>query len=191
MKQKIKVREHTEINLTPKEFVKFMAPKVGIEYPFENVKGCRKRGYLTFEEFLILGYSKTPRQWGKYNSKKNEQKVEDITREAFKQKDLDSIIKKLTELDGIGVRVASYLLTAWNPRDYGTYDFRMQKILPKCGGFKKPKNNSDLEWYKAELYLLRKWRNDLGIETCRQVEYALWRFQQMTSEREKEKVVKL
>jgi len=185
MTLKIKVREHTEINTTPKEFVKFIAPKVGTEYPFEDAKACRKRGYLAFKEFLILGYSKTPRQWGKYKSKKNEQKVEDITREAFKQKDLDSIIKKLTELDGIGVRVASYILTAWNPRDYGTYDFRMKEILKECEDFKEPKNKSDLEGYRAELDLLRKWRDELGIETCRQVEYALWRFQQMTSDRTK------
>jgi hypothetical protein len=184
MKLKIKVREHTEINMTPKEFVKFMAPKVGMEHPFEDVKACRKRGYLTFEEFLILGYSKTPRQWHQYNRNEPEE-VENITREAFKQKDLDSIILKLTELHGIDVPVASYLLTAWNPKDYGTLDFRMKKILPKCESFKKPKNNSDLEWYKAELDLLRKWRNELGIETCRQVEYALWRFQQVTSEYEK------
>jgi len=186
MKQKIKitVREHTEIKMRPKEFVKFIAPKVGMEYPFENVKGCRKRGYLTFDEFLTLAYSKTPRQKRKYTSKKNEQKVEDVTREAFKQKDLDSIIKKLTELDGVGVPVASYLLTAWNPKDYGTLDFRMKDILEKCDeDFKKPKKeSSDLEWYKAELDLLRKWRDELDIETCRQVEYALWIFQQMTSD---------
>ena len=184
MTLKIKVREHTEINTTPKEFVKFIAPKVGTEYPFEDVKACRKRGYLTFEEFLILGYSKTPRQWNQYNRNEPE-KVENITREAFKQKDLDSIISKLRELHGIDIPVASYLLTAWNPKDYGTLDFRMKKILKKCESFKEPKNESDLEWYKAELDLLRKWRDELSIETCRQVEYALWRFQQMTSDRAK------
>jgi len=181
---KLEVREHTEIDMKPKEFVKFVAPKIGKEYPFEDVKDCRDRGYLTFEEFLKCGYSKTRRQWKNY-CRNTPKEVEEKTRKAFKQKNLDDIISILTELKGVGVPVASYILTAWSPKDYGTYDVRMMEILPKCEDFKEPEKKSDLlEWYKAEaeLNLLRKWKKELGIKTCRQIEYALWRFQQMTED---------
>jgi hypothetical protein len=180
-KMSIKFRKHTEIKMKPKEFVKIIAPRVGKEYPFEDVKKFRAQGYLNEEQFLILGYSKTTRQWKNY-IKNNPKEIENITRAAFKKNDLDSMVKKLQELDGVGVPVASYILTAWNPKDYGTYDSRMKDILPECEDFVEPKNKSDLEWYKAELELLRKWRDELGIKTCRQVELSLWRFQQMIAD---------
>jgi len=181
-KMKPKFRKHTEIKMKPKEFVKIIAPRIGKEYPFEDVKKIRTQGYLNQEQFLILGYSKTPRPWNDYVSINNTPKrIEDITREAFKKNDLDSV-KKLRDLDGVGVPVASYILTAWNPKEYGTYDSRMNDILRRCEGFVPPKNESDLKWYKAELDLLRKWRDELGIETCRQVELSLYRFQQMTAD---------
>jgi len=181
VKMKLEFRKHTEIKMKPKEFVKIIAPRIGKEYPFEDVKKIRTQGYLNEEQFLILGYNKTSRQWGNYrkNTPKN---IEDITREAFKKNDLDSV-KKLKELEGVRVPVASYILTAWNPKDYGTYDSRMKKILPECEGFVEPKNKSNLDWYRAELDLLRKWRDELGIETCRQVELSLYRFQQMTADK--------
>ena len=178
---KLEVRECTKINMKPKEFVKFVAPKIGKEHPFEDVKACRDRGYLTFEEFLKLGYSKTRRQWKNY-CRNTPKEVEEITRKAFNQKNLDDIISTLTKLKGVNVPVASYILTAWNPKDYGTYDFRIRKILPKCEGFKEPEKKNALEWYKAELSFLRKWKKELGIKTCRQIEYALWQFQRMTED---------
>jgi len=183
MELEIKWKECTEINMKPKEFVKFVAPKVGKEQPFEDVKAFRDRGYLTFEEFLKLALCKSPRPKPHYLKNKPKD-VENITRKAFKlaRKDpenLHDIISTLKELKGVSVPVASYILTAWNPKDYGTYDFRMKKILQKCEGFEEPKTESNLEWYEAELRLLRKWKKELGIRTCRQIEYALWRFQQM------------
>ena len=184
MKPEIKWKEYTEIDMKPKEFVKFVAPKIGKEQPFEDVKAFRDRGYLTFEEFLKLALCKSPRPKPHYLKNKPKD-VENITRKAFEQKKLDDIILTLTELEGVGIPVASYILTAWNPMDYGTYDIRMQKILPECEGFKEPeKKSNDLEWYKAELHLLRKWKKELGIKTCRQIEYALWRFQQMKGDRD-------
>lgn len=179
-KMKPKFRKHTEIKMKPKEFVKIIAPRIGKEYPFEDVKKFRTQGYLNEEQFLILGYSKTSRQWKNY-IKNTPKRIEDITRDAFKKNDLDSMVNKLKELNGVGVPVASYILTAWNPKDYGAYDYRMKDILRRCEGFVEPKNGSDLEWYSAELDLLRKWRDELGIETCRQVELSLYRFQQMTA----------
>ena len=74
-------------------------------------------------------------------------------------------MNNLTELRGVGVPTASFILTAWNPQEYGTYDFRIRDLMDKdkLDGFIPPEKKDNLSYYLAELKLLRTWRDELKI----------------------------
>jgi len=180
--KKIKFSNGVKFKMSPKNFVQLIASYVDYEdVLFKDVEGCRERGYLTKLEFLKLCYVKSPRRFGE--CKKNTPgKIKNWTKKAFTIKMTDEErVKKLIRpnLNGVRIPTASFILSAWNPIEYGTYDYRMRQVLEKykIEDFERPDNKNMLRWYLAELKLLRKWRDEFKLKAARQVEYALWRYQ--------------
>jgi len=166
--------------MAPKEFVRLIAPYVDYEdILFKEVNGCRKRGYLTRIEFLKLCFVKTNRVFNR--CKKNDtEEIKYWTKKAFSPGMLDKDrVNYLMNLNGVGMPRASFILSAWNPIEFGTYDYRIRKVIENenINDFEKPNKKSDFFWYIAELKLLRKWRDELNLHAARQVEYTLWRYQ--------------
>lgn len=178
--KKIKFSNGVKFKMTPKEFVKLIAPYVDYEdVLFKDVEGCRKRGYLTRIEFLKLCFVKTNRVFN-ICKKNSSEEIKCWTKKAFSSGLADANrIKNLIELDGVGMPRASFILSAWNPKEFGTYDYRIREILESknISDFQKPDKITDFFWYLAELKLLRKWRDELKLKAARQVEYTLWRYQ--------------
>lgn len=195
----IKWKVYSNVDIDPKEFVKYLGPKIGKQHPFEDerISKCRKDRELDKESFLILCYTKTPRQFNNYK-RNSENEIQTLTKKSFRQADkkndskaieiLKDGIDKHEGLKGVRVPVASYILTAYHPREYGTYDYRVKEVLKEIPEFEEPKHTSkDLEWYEKELEFLRKWRDEIdGIDECREVEYSLWCYHQIIEEKEKE-----
>lgn len=174
--------------MSPKEFVKCIAPYIEYEdVLFKDVEGCRRRGYLTRIEFLKLCFVKTNRVFNKCKKNSSEE-IKYWTKKAFAPGSTDEEkVKYLTELDGIDVRRASFILSAWDPKNYGTIDYRIIEVLKdnKMEDFEEPDRKGDIFWYLAELKLLRKWKKELKLKAVRQVEYTLWRYHFMSEKSEK------
>jgi len=60
--------------------------------------------------------------------KKNDSKAIEILKDGIDESE---------ELKGVGVAVASYILTAYNPKAYGTYDYRVKEVLKEISEFKE------------------------------------------------------
>lgn len=177
---KIRFYNGVKFKMNPKEFVRLAAPHVDYEdVLFKEIKGCRKRGYLTRIEFLKLCFVKTNRVFNKCKENSSGQ-IKYWTKKAFSPGITDeNRIKNLMKLDGVGMPRASFILSAWKPKEFGTYDYRIRDVIENRNirDFEKPDKKTDFFWYLAELKLLRKWRDELNLKAARQVEYALWRYQ--------------
>lgn len=166
---------------------------------FETMsKVLQKRGYLVKKEFVSIGKWKTERQKGRYENN-NDENVESLTREALEASGLDKV-KILDKLEGVGVPVASAILTVVYPKDYCVIDYRTWRALLwlvtlKSKGsfnFTSYREYSDfLDIYDrygtASAYgrFLETLKN-IGRKrnmTPRGVEMALWKFDQMKGEK--------
>lgn len=123
-------------------------------YLFEVVgPEIRKRGYINFEEFYNICMWKSSRQ--KKNYLKNQEKIEKITKEAFKEKDELLKIEKLRSLDGVEIPTASAILTIVFPDKYGVIDIRCAEILEGYGIKKTMTTNNWLRYLEVIRQLAR------------------------------------
>lgn len=160
----------------------------------------QKRGYLLKKEFVSVGNWKTERQKGRYENNSDE-KVENLTRRALDASENEKI-KILDKLEGVGVPVASAILTVVYPKKYCIIDYRTWRALlwlrklakNRSFSFSSYKEYSDLldlydRYGTASSYFgFLGTLKDIGEKwnmTARQVEMALWKFDQMKGEKPK------
>lgn len=96
-----------------------------------------------------------------------------LHREPFQDDDVAVALAELTQLNGVEVRTASALLTAWNPKQFGILDFKVLKVLDL------PQNQYSPQSYIAYRRRLLELRDELPeLHACalRQIELALWHF---------------
>ena len=166
---------------------------------FERMsKVLQKRGYLLKKEFVSIGKWKAERQKGRYENNNNED-VESATKEALEASDRDKI-KILRLLEGVGIPVASAILTVVYPKEYCVIDYRTWRALLWLRELAKKENftftsyreySDFLDSYDAysRTYVYFNFRDTLkkiGEKrnmTPRQVEMALWKFDKMKGER--------
>ena len=167
---------------------------------FETMsKVLQKRGYLMKKEFVSIGRWKAERQKGRH-VKNSDKRVESLTKKAFEAPDRDKV-KILDDLEGVGIPVASAILTVVYPKEYCIIDYRTWRALlwlrtltkKKNFAFASYKEYSDfLDSYDAyartstRYYNFRDTLKAIGEKrhmTPRQVEMALWKFDQMKGEK--------
>lgn len=154
----------------------------------------QKRGYLFKKEFVSIGKWKTERQKARYELN-DDQKVEGTTKRAFKATGKDKL-KILCELGGVGVPVASAILTVVYPNEYCIIDYRTWRALLWLRMLTKQASFTFISYEEYSDFLdsydvygnvnvyfmfLQTLRN-IGAKrklTPRQVEMALWKFDQM------------
>ena len=159
----------------------------------------QKRGYLLKPEFVSIGNWKTERQKGRYEDNTDED-VESTTKEMFEAIDKDKV-KILNRLNGVGIPVASAILTAVYPKEYCIIDYRTWRALlwlrklAKKGSFafaSYREYSNFLDSYDAcartykRYYNFRDTLKTIGEKrgmTPRQVEMALWKFDQTKGEK--------
>ena len=89
----------------------------------------RKRGFMKFDEFYKIGMWKSFRPKQKYL--KNQNMIEEITKEAFREKDERKKVEKICSLKGVGVPTASAILTIVFPDKYAIIDIRCIEMLER------------------------------------------------------------
>lgn len=102
-------------------------------YTFDSISQMiQRRGYLKRQEFINIGEWKSERNSYLYESEDNtEALVREKTRLALRDDvDLVTKIEELRELTGVGVPVASAILTVMCPEQYATIDYKALTALP-------------------------------------------------------------
>lgn len=161
----------------------------------------QKRGYLLKREFVSIGKWKTMRQSSRYEQNISEE-VQKLTREAINAPEEEKI-RILRELKGVGLPVASAILTVIYPKKYCVIDYRtwraflwlktlaehVQFIFASYREYSDfldlIRKGSNVSVYRAFLKTLRGIGAKRGM-TARQVEMALWKFDQLKGEKPKE-----
>jgi len=169
---------------------------------FETMSAVlQKRGYLLKKEFVSIGKWKAERQKGRYENNTDE-KVERTTEKALRASYKDKI-KILTrtrdKLKGVRIPVASAVLTVVYPKKYCIIDYRTWRALlwlwkvaaKESFTFSSYREYSDfLDSYDRYSTISTYFKflgtlKDIGKKrnmTARQVEMALWKFDQMKGE---------
>lgn len=143
------------------------------KYLFDIVGSeASKKGYLTLEEFYKICMWKSARQKQKYISQKNRNEVEAITRSAFVEQDEREKMKKLCELNGVGIPTASAILAVVFPEKYAVIDIRCLEMLREKFGYKISKQTSLKSWIEY-LNIMRNTAKENAI-TPRKLDMALF-----------------
>ena len=168
---------------------------------FENIsKIISKRGYLKRDEFISIGLWKTRRPINSYQKNTDEQ-IKEITQKVLLEKDIIQKIKLLMSpnLKGVQIAVASAFLTVLYPEQFCIIDYRAWRAMKWLQAtsennqliLKSYREYSDyldsLKYQGVENYL--KYMDSLntlfpdGNKTLRQIEMALWKFDQMKGDK--------
>lgn len=132
-----------------------------------NVK---KNGFLSFEDFYQICMWKSVRPKKRYIA--NKEKIKDISKRAFSEKDEAKRIKIICELDGVGIPTASAILTIIYPEKYAVIDIRCLEALNNILNIKINKNVSINTWIKY-LEIMRNLAKENNI-TPRELDMALF-----------------
>ena len=157
---------------------------------FESIsKVLQKRRYLFKEDFMNICVEKTWRPKKKYEVNSDE-KIRGVTGRAISaHPNLEKQITELTHLSGVGVPVASAILTVIFPKDYCIMDYRawgalfwtmlkpfkFKNYFDYSYALKNVRNYATLESYTFYLDRIKK----LAIQnkmSPREIEMALWKF---------------
>jgi len=158
-------------------------------------KKFQKRGYLKGKEFFNICMWKTTRKKKNYEENSEEQ-IQKITKKAMNGKKNEKISILVNDLRGVGVAVASAILTVIYPQEFCVIDYRSKQALAwlKICGESKPYDEFKLNSYDKFLLILTFIRSSNDIElfykyldiikgigekfnlTPRQIEIALWKF---------------
>jgi len=158
---------------------------------FESIsKTLRKRGFLFKEEFISICEWKSPRPRPKYTSN-SEEEVKEKTKIAIASyPNIEEQIQELTLLNGVGIPMASTILTVIFPEDYCVVDYHACKALAWLAAkydiedyhtisniLENLRNNFVLDTYTYTDYLrlIRKVAKEYNL-SARKVEMALWAF---------------
>jgi len=145
---------------------------------FEELSHSYRRGYLTKPELVEICMWKSPRAIRRIKSN-SEDMVRRATGEAFTTKFEKRKMEALMELRGVGIPMASSILTLTNPKDYGVIDIRVWSLLYKLGAVnsnRKGANFTFKQWYRY-LSILRYFARKFGVK-AREIELTLFRYHQ-------------
>lgn len=132
----------------------------------------RKRGYYKEDEFLQVVRWKNSRGKG-YAARNDAEAIKEITRTALEAPQRFQL-DYLDLLKGVGVPVASALLTVWSPDRYTVLDWRAVEVL-RAGGALPAGAGLPGYWDYLEVCMDLAGRLDVSL---RQLDRALWKYSQ-------------
>lgn len=146
---------------------------------FKELKLTRTPFYLTLSEFDEILKWKLRSQYGRqkeFRSENSEEIVRLVTQAAFAAKhknedyELELKINLLCSLRGVGIPVASAILTLPFPEDYCVIDFRNWRQI-----FNNEQRSFSLNDYKRYIKQIRTLSNELGW-TVQETDQAIWEY---------------
>ncbi len=159
-------------------FVKHLAPVLppnDFAFFWTDSLDWRDNQEIPLGLFRAICHWKSPRRFqlveGNTQEHVNERWGNALELMAGPEPDVQGALGALTELDGVRVRTASALLTAWNPGMFGIIDFKVLEVL----GLPETYTPAAYVAYRNTLCQIRL---DLGLHDCalRQIELALWHY---------------
>ena len=140
----------------------------------QTLRGVRRRGWFTRAEFRAMCRWKSPRArllWEKNSAAR----VRAVSRAVLATRDEHGRMERLTALSGVGVPMASAILTLIDPKRYGVLDIRAWQLLfaiRSVGTNRRGQAFTIPQWLDF-LTALRTHARRLGV-TARTVEYTLF-----------------
>lgn len=141
-----------------------------------ELASVRDRGFFTYDEFFTMCCWKEPRQRKRsYWQQNTDAEVQALSRRVFATADEDERMALLDSLKGVGVPVASAILTLTDPARYGVIDIRVWQVLHEYGEVAHTPGGVGLTHahWREYLPILRRHAANLGV-TVRAVERALF-----------------
>jgi len=138
------------------------------------LRGVRRRGAFTRAEFRLMCRWKSPRArllWEKNSAAR----IRAVSRAALASRDERARMELLTGLAGVGVPMASAILTLIDPRRYGVLDIRAWQLLFAIRSVEANRRGQGFtiaQWLDF-LAALRTHARRLGV-SARMVEYTLF-----------------
>jgi len=143
-----------------------------------DLRGARRRGYLTKREFLEICRWKSPRALRLCESNSPD-RIRRRSATALASRNERTRFNALTDLHGVGAPTASAILTLTNPRRYGVLDIRVWQVLHALGSVTTKPGGAGFAFDDWHHYLvtLRDHAKTLGV-SVRTVEYSLFLYHQ-------------
>lgn len=134
---------------------------------FKNI--CRWKSHRRYDLVSETLDNEVQKRWQAVLGHLNQQEIQD--------ENIQGALQELSQLRGVGIPIASALLTAWNPRQFGIVDFRTLVVL---GMRQDDARNGifvgDYINFRNELLQLQQGHNELRDCAFRQIEMALWHY---------------
>lgn len=162
------------------DFVKHIAPVLPMDdrvfFHHDSLQWRNNHNGIPLELFRNICHWKSPRRFGKVcNNEINnvnrlwENALQQLGNPPFQSEAIENALMELTELNGVGVPMASALLTAWNPDQFGMIDFKVLAVLNL-----QNINVAGYITYRNRLLELKDTQPELNDCALRQIELALW-----------------
>lgn len=139
-----------------------------------ELRGARKRGYLTPAELEAVCRWKSPRAL-QYIKSNTAARIRTATTVALGTRSERLRLEALVELQGVSVPMASAILMLLYPKRYGVIDIRVWQVLHGIGAVKKKPKGVGFNfgnWYQF-LMIVRYFSKQFGV-SARDVERALF-----------------
>jgi len=163
-------------------FVKHLAPVLPkddkVFYYEGTLKWRSNINGIPLALFQNICHWKSPRRFDKVLENKAvevnarwREALRELNQSSFSDKGIKRALGKLDKLDGVGIPIASALLTAWNPEQFGIMDFKTLAVL------NMPQRDS-LRSFIAFRAKLLELKDQPELKNCalRQIELALWHY---------------
>lgn len=152
-------------------------------------KDLQEKGYLTKKDFVNICMWKTQRQRTRYESNP-ENEVQKATKNVICLKQsVEDKVRELTQLSGVGVPVATAIMSVLFPNKYCIVDYRscraflwatsetlnLEEYSELANLLDKFRNYSSLRFYGPYLDEIRKLSVQWNM-TPREIEMALWKY---------------
>ena len=150
----------------------------------EKLRHVKTKGYFTKPEFLEMCKWKDVRQLRRSDWEANtESEVVDISTQAFATNDEYKRIILLDRLKGVGIPIASAILTLTDPQAYGVIDKRVWQLLHLYGEVNYDPEGEDLSIGHWTDYLpkLRHWASEFEVGV-RSIECSLFEYHKTIQE---------
>jgi thermostable 8-oxoguanine DNA glycosylase len=150
----------------------------------EKLRHVKANGYFTKPEFLEMCKWKDTRQLRRSDWEANtESEVGNISTQAFATDDEYKRMILLDRLRGVGIPIASAILTLTDPQAYGVIDKRVWQLLYLYGEVDYDPEGEDLSTGHWTDYLpkLRQWASEFEVDV-RSIERSLFEYHKTIQE---------
>jgi hypothetical protein len=135
------------------------------------------RGYLIIEDILRIADWKSPRPKPRI-LENNPNLVRVFTQQAFEEPDVGEAVRKLDQLRGVGVRMASAILTAYDPSTFTVLDHNAWLSLEQMEYVQSPTRPLEAHLDRSDTYppylrVCRRLATSLNV-SLRTLDRCLW-----------------